>query len=103
MDPAAAAYVSGLMSKPWEAAGLHCGELVRVVQLDLFGRELPWYDGSLAEDRRRLVEAFERHPARATWRRVEQPVDGAVVLMGRHEGAHARSTHAGVYPASMAR
>lgn len=92
-DPAA--YVSALQGRPWSLKA-HCWDLVRQVQRDLFGRDLP---AVLIADRlnaRDLVRIFHAHDERARWQPVTQPVHGAIVLMHR-PGAHARAIHAGVY------
>lgn len=92
-DPAT--YVSALQGRPWSIEA-HCWDLVRQVQRDLFGRDLP---AVLIADRlnaRDLVRIFHAHDERARWQPVAKPAHGAIVLMHR-PGAHARAIHAGVY------
>lgn len=95
MRPDPAAYVTVLQGRPW-SPDWHCWSLVRDVQRDLFGRDLP---PVLIEEKltaRELVKAFHGHEERARWREIGSPVHGAIVLMHR-PGTHARAIHAGVF------
>lgn len=95
MTVSPAAYVSALQGRPWGIEA-HCWDLVRQVQADLFGRELPPVlipDKLTAPE---LVRAFHSHPERERWQQSSLPRDGAIALMYR-PGAHARAIHAGVY------
>jgi len=91
------AYIARRIGEPWAHDDLHCWELVRQAQRDLFGRELPIVAAELALDRRAKIEAFETHPENARWRRVEKPEHGAIVKMARPGGATHRDVHAGVF------
>lgn len=73
-------------------SGYDCWALVRQVQREHYGRDLPAIHVD-AGDLAALGAAFARHPERARWRRVEAPQDGDCVLT--HKGAHA--DHVGVY------
>jgi hypothetical protein len=92
------AYVTRLINQPWARDGRHCWQLVREVQRDLFGRELPVIvdvapvgtDG--LREKHRL---FSTHAELANWREVSTPTHGAVAIMSR--GVSTMFTHAGVF------
>lgn len=99
-DAEKAAYVARRNGEPWEMTGLHCWELVRQVQRDVYGRELPEIPGIHAIDVFALARVFNDHEERSRWREVPRPVDGAIVLMGRAgSSTRSRDIHAGVYMA----
>lgn len=89
-------YLNGLIGRQWQSTGLHCWELTRVVQRDLFGRVLPPVDEAPATFRE-TVAAIESHPERARWQRIDAPVHGAVVLMSRGQAGAGRDAHIGTY------
>lgn len=96
MPPDHAAYVSALQGRPWTPEQ-NCWALVRDVQRDLFGRDLPAFEIQDRLTARELVRAFGQYPEeRQRWVQVAIPQDGAIVLMHRN-GAHARAIHAGVF------
>jgi cell wall-associated NlpC family hydrolase len=69
-----------------------CWALVRHVQREHYGRELPII-GVDADDLAAVGAAFAGHPERARWQRVDAPQDGDCVLT--HRGA--QLDHVGVY------
>jgi cell wall-associated NlpC family hydrolase len=76
----AAAYV-GL---PWAADGegphsFHCWALVRHVQRERFGRDLPAIPNP--DDLLVIARSFRDHPERRRWDLIETPADGDCVLM----------------------
>lgn len=96
----AAAYVSGLINQPWTRDGRHCWWLVREVQRDLFGRDLPpvLYAGcGGGEGRRYRRELFAGHAERARWREIIRPAHGAIALMRRRVATKNDYEHAGVW------
>lgn len=88
-------YIGDLIGQHYSAEQ-NCWWLVREVQRDLYGRELPVVDVGEHINARVLVRAFHNHPERERWYQVTTPVDGAIVLMHR-PGTHARAIHSGVY------
>ncbi|SEE59484.1 hypothetical protein SAMN05519104_6662 [Rhizobiales bacterium GAS188] len=91
-----AAYVDALIGAPWQGDGLHCWALVRQVQRDLFGRELPAVLNAAPEDPREAMRLFASHHERGRWLEVQRPIDGAIMLASRALTGR-RSCHAGVY------
>lgn len=93
----AEAFVGGLIGCAYEPAGLHCWELVRQCQAQVFGRELP--PVLVAPERMRdLVGMMDLRHSYAGWREVEAPAHGAVVFMTRHGHEVAKAAcHAGVW------
>lgn len=96
-------YVDALIGTPWRRDGFHCWQLVRKVEADLFGRDLPVVlEVSPDDDEKR--ELFGNHPERRNWREatvaeasLRQGIDGAVVLMERRHIGAKSSIHCGVY------
>lgn len=75
------------LGRPWQSGAtgpdaFDCWGLVRRVQRDVYGRDLPAI-GVDAVDLRAVVTAFASHPERAHWERVEAPAEGDCVLMSR--------------------
>jgi len=96
MAPDLAAYVDGLIGRPWERRGCHCWALVAQVQRDLFGREVPL--GPLAVPaREKRRELFAVEAETVGWREVPAPEHGAVARMYRIGGNPSDLEHAGVY------
>jgi hypothetical protein len=91
-----AAYVDALIGKPWQGDGLHCWALVRQVQRDLFGLELPPVIDAAPQDPREAMNHFAGHEERARWAEAAAPIDGAIMLASRARTGR-RSCHAGVY------
>ncbi|KQO89160.1 hypothetical protein ASF36_23635 [Methylobacterium sp. Leaf90] len=79
---------------PYDKDERNCWWLAALAQAELFGRALPAADPALVADVRARAETMATHPARAEWREIPAPVDGALVLMGKVAGAE---THCGVY------
>lgn len=86
-----AEFIRGLIGRPWEANAegpdaFDCYGLVRYVQRELFGRDLPSVHTVEPYTWRGMIDAIASHPERARWREVEQQQrtlmpDGAVVLL----------------------
>jgi len=96
MQPAA--YISALIGRPWQRDGLHCWALVRQVQRDLFGRDLPHGLTISPQSKPRLAGAFRDGLATTTdWRETPAPIHGAVALMHRIGGPPAALVHCGVW------
>nr|WP_210302093.1 glycoside hydrolase [Methylobacterium brachythecii] len=79
---------------PYDRLGRHCWWLASLTQAELFGRLLPAADPTLIADIRDRARMLAGHPVRQEWISVPQPVDGAVVLMGKTSGAE---THVGTF------
>lgn len=82
---------------PWQSGAqgpeaFDCWALVRHIQRERYGRDLPVIDVD-AHDLGAVRAAFREHPERARWRRVDPPQDGDCVLT--HRGGQA--DHVGVY------
>lgn len=80
------------IGEPWVAGDNDCWAFARRVWREVFGWEVPAVDVD-ALNRLATVRAFQRHPERAAWRRVEAPSEGGGVLMGKS----ARPSHVGVW------
>ena len=82
------------LGRPWSAAGFNCWEFVRAVYYDAHGLVLP-FDGcvqvSAQATAHQMLEAD-----RSAWEPIAQPIDGAVVLLGRRSWPH----HCGVWLAA---
>lgn len=89
----AAAYIG----RPYEKTGLHCWELVRRAQEQVFSRALPAiieHPGTKLGVAR-LMARKDVHPG---WCRTVTPAHGAVVFMTRHgHGPERAAIHSGVY------
>lgn len=95
MSPAA--FVNSHLGKPYSYTGLHCWELTRRCQAEVFGRELPAVlaapDSKLA-----LARLMSRRHAYKGWREVHQPEHGAVVFLTRKgHGPSRAAVHAGTW------
>lgn len=94
---AAPDFVSGLIGRAYEPAGLHCWELVRQCQRVVFSRELPPVlvrPGNMRE----LVGLMDLRHSYPGWVEVDGPAHGAVVFMTRHGHEAAKAAcHAGVW------
>ncbi|MCJ2009811.1 glycoside hydrolase [Methylobacterium sp. J-092] len=93
-----ALFLAGLRGLAYDAEIFNCWHLAGLVQDRLFGRALPIAAPGLVADVRARARAMAEHPARADWQPVARPVDGALVLMGKVEGAE---THAGTWLAEQ--
>lgn len=97
MTPIPIHWASRYVGMPWEngaqgPAAYDCWALVRQVQREHYGRELPMIVVD-AEDGSAVHDAFRSHPERARWTRVDSPQDGDCVLT--HKGNEV--DHVGVY------
>lgn len=96
-DASAAAFVNAYIGRPYDPVGLHCWELTRRAQIEVFGREIPTI-GIAPESKiavARLMARRNKHPG---WMRSECPVHGAVVFMTRRgHGPSRAAIHAGTY------
>ena len=88
-----AEFVNAHVGLPYDRARLHCWELVRMAQAEVFGRALPMY--ARPERLSDQIRAFEEHKERENWQRISAPDHGAIVLLGRIGSR--RDLHAGVY------
>jgi hypothetical protein len=92
-----AAFVASYIGHPYKKTGLHCWELTRRCQADVFGRELPAVlavpdtPAGIA----RLMARRDKHPG---WHRIDRPKHGSVVFMTRAgHGPERAAIHAGVF------
>lgn len=92
-----AAFASSYVGRPYSKTGLHCWELVRRCQADVFGRDLPAileHPGTKIGVAR-LMAKRNAHP---DWHLVATPKHGAVVFMTRAgHGPERAAIHSGVY------
>lgn len=97
MNEDAAAFVELYIGKPYEPKGLHCWELVRRCQEELFGRALP--PVLVAPERKReLIGLMDLRHSYTGWHQAEKPEHGAVVFMTRNgQGAERAACHSGVW------
>lgn len=81
----AASYVSDRIGLPYSATDLHCWELTRLTQWDLFSRLTPVVAIEEGGDHHMLILArqFAQNPARKLWEPVGAPEHGAIALMSR--------------------
>ena len=89
-----AAFLRRWRGTPYDRIERNCWWLAALAQAELFGRTLPAADPALVGDIRARAETLATHPARAEWREISAPEDGALVLMGKVAGAE---THVGTY------
>jgi hypothetical protein len=93
----AAAFVNSVISRPWQADGLHCWELTRLCQREVFGRELPAVlvapESLLAK-----VRLMRRRHDFEGWTVSDRPCHGAVCFLTRkgHGDADA-ACHSGTW------
>jgi hypothetical protein len=96
MDTNQIDYIQRLIGQPWERRGLHCWALVRDVQSNVYGREIP--DGPMGvPTRSKRRELLSRDAKPFGWREVTGPQDGAVVRMHHLGGNPNDLEHAGVW------
>lgn len=90
------AFAAAYIGRPYEKTGLHCWELVRRCQAEIFSRELPAvleHPGT-ARGVAKLMARRDTHPG---WRRTDTPAHGAVVFMTRAgHGPERAAVHSGV-------
>jgi cell wall-associated NlpC family hydrolase len=91
------ARLAALLGRPYVVGAngpdaFDCYGLARYVLGEVYGEALPDIERSSNEPRA-TARAILAHPDRALWTRIEQPIDGALVLMGNVDG---RDIHLGV-------
>lgn len=97
MDSEVLVFVDRMIGLPYEPAGLHCWELTRQCQREVFGRELPAVLAA-PDSKRELVRLMGQRHDFGGWREVAQPVHGAVVFLSRRgHGATRAACHAGTW------
>ena len=77
-------WASQYIGLPWDAQGegpdfFHCWGVVRFIQREHFGRDLPEIPNP--EETLAMARVFRDHPLRRRWDRVTQAADGDFVLM----------------------
>lgn len=93
----AAAFANRVMGQPYEGNGLHCWELTRQCQREVFGRELPAVLAA-PDSKRELIRLMRRRHDHAGWREARQPEHGAVVFLTRRgHGPSREAIHAGTW------
>jgi hypothetical protein len=91
------AFVDRMIGRPYEPAGLHCWELTRQCQREVFGRDLPAVLAA-PESKRDLVRLMGQRHDYSGWREVAQPENGAIVFMTRRgHGPGRAACHAGTW------
>lgn len=92
-----AQFTASYIGRSYDNAGLHCWELVRRCELEVFGRVLPAvieHPGTKLGIAR-LMARRDAHPG---WHRIDTPTHGAVVFMTRAgHGPERAAIHSGVY------
>jgi hypothetical protein len=93
----AAAFVAAYIGRAYEKTGLHCWELTRLCQAEVFGRALPIVL-RVPESKRELVALMAGRDEARDWRQAEGPEHGAVVFMTRRgHGPSRAAIHCGTY------
>lgn len=77
---------------PWVAGDHDCWAFARRVWRERFGLVVPAVDVD-ATNRMACGRAFQGHPERDCWTRVDRPVEGDAVLLGKS----GRPSHVGVW------
>ncbi len=90
-------FIATHIGRPYEKTGLHCWELTRLCQVEVFGRVLPIVL-SVPDSKRELVELMARRDEANDWRQVAEPQHGAVAFMTRRgHGPSRTAVHCGTY------
>ena len=90
-------FVNRMIGRPYVSTGLHCWELTRLCQREVFGRELPIVLVA-PESKRELRRLMAERDRNGDWREVAEPCHGAVVFLGRQGIGRVRGAiHAGVF------
>ena len=82
------------LGRPWVAAGFNCFELVREVYRNELGIHIPpaGVDATLPHV---IAHAFQSHPLRASFKKIEVPINLSVVAMrDRHSQCE---SHCGIF------
>lgn len=94
-DPAT--FVNRMIGRPYDPTGLHCWELTRQCQCEVFGRELPVVLAA-PQSKRELIGLMAERDRHGDWCEVAAPAHGAVVFIGRESISRVRAAiHAGVF------
>jgi len=94
---AAACFAERMIGRPYEPAGLHCWELTRLCQAEVFGRGLPAVLAA-PESKRELVRLMGQRHECDGWREIAIPQHGAVVFLARKgHGPSRAACHAGTW------
>lgn len=85
--------VNALMGTPYDLGGrtagtLDCYGAARVLQRELFDRDMPDFAMPGEAGRSAIAAAIAAHPERLRWIEVEAPVDGALVTMARNQAGY---------------
>lgn len=84
-----ATIVNALIGRPYRLGGqdreVDCYACARILQRDLFGRDMPDFAMPALAGRATIAAAIAVHPERARWTEIEAPEDGALVTMARQD------------------
>jgi len=86
------AWATRYIGDPWISGEHDCWAFARRVWREVFGWDVPAVDVD-ALNKMETVRAFNTHPERSRWSKVDRPIDGAGVLMGKS----GRASHVGVW------
>ncbi|RXT18074.1 MULTISPECIES: glycoside hydrolase [unclassified Bosea (in: a-proteobacteria)] len=90
-------FLAAHIGKPYDRTGLHCWELTRLSQAQIFGRPLPIVL-SVPESKRELIALMAGRDEAGDWRQVAEPEHGAVVFMTRRgHGPSRAAVHCGTW------
>ncbi|SEM68696.1 hypothetical protein SAMN04515666_11915 [Bosea lupini] len=90
-------FVNRMIGRPYEPTRLHCWELTRQCQHEVFGRELPIVLAA-PQSKRELIGMMAERDRHDDWCEVAGPAHGAVVFIGRESLGRVRAAiHAGVF------
>jgi hypothetical protein len=91
------AFLDRMMGQPYDPNGLHCWQLVRLCQEEVFGRTLPAvlaHPGS----KRELIKMMAKRDQNADWCEIREAQHGAVVFLTRNgHGPSRAACHSGVW------
>lgn len=91
------AFAGEMLGLPYDPGGLHCWELTRRCQRDVFGRELPAVL-TAPSSKRELVRMMAERDGHADWCEITGPRHGAVVFLARRgHGPSRAACHAGTW------
>lgn len=86
--------INAILGTPYDLGGrkpgtLDCYGAARLVQRELFGRDMPDFAMPGEAGRTAIAAAIAVHPERMRWQEIDNPEDGALVTMARnHAGYH---------------
>lgn len=85
------------MGRPWDETEWSCWDLVRHV-MHFFGHDdIADFPGTIANNPRLLIKAFQEGEERLRWTKIPLPEHGCGVLMARNDGGRGNEVHAGVH------